>query len=772
MTQQGRTGVDPILEDALNAITGESALDGDKKSVTTSDDDFSPGSSDSPPETQDQGLSSPLMDQGFDDFNEEPLLTPETPTLSSFDPEMTFDQSVLGADDSFLSDVMGDGSFADLSSVSSDDELSEPMKHDPLNDQVSFTEVELQKNKAEGSHSATVPVQKNESDIDADIFLVQEPEFGSLVTSDDNSTSGLEPSSHEDDFEPDSLLTTSTTDLSLSDDPDNEFEDSVDALLSSGDTGLLSGMDSTGFDLDGSNGPESDDDDIDTLLGLEPDDSNFPTTETSPIEKKQSMLDDDDDDDDDQTGSFTDHLASDFLSNVSAYPSSPEFITGSPEQLTGVDPYLLQGEDLDHQVDVKNPEDLEDFLESLDIPKNDPIKNFGPAESMQEPASLSHYLAQEAQHISSTQASSSEPLQPKKTSAEIEPSVKKKGKFVTTLLSALLVAGLCAAAGGYAVYQYSMSQVEANSKELDESSEQFKSTLVALTARAKQLEERLAKTDGQIAKIEGYYTSLQTEQSRVLQEQTRLNEQLASIKQESGEYEAAMIERLQSVLLLTRGISDQMSSQELRLKESVFKETVAALESRATGLGNEQLNAVLKDLQDNTTRLEQIEVNLQAQKTLLTLMGDETEFVKSRLGQMENRETKKTPPAPTRPSTTQSNSTAVNSSTKPNIPQKAPEQIAKELGWQIDIPNPHEESKSGYTLIGVLQKSPGVYEIYVQKKMARSATEYESYIYSPSEKSIIPGYGMIKGVQQTDSDSSVVPYQILTETGIIRGRMR
>lgn len=759
MTQQGRTGVDPILEDALNVITGESALDGDQKSVTTSDDDFSPGSSSSPPVTTEQALVSPLMVQGFDDFNEEPLLTQETPALSSFDP------SVLGADDSFLSDVMGDGSFPDMSSVSSDDELFEPMMHDPLNDLAPFTETAPQKNKSEDSHSAADNRQKNEADIDADIFLVQDSEFGSLVTSDDNS-SGLEPPGHEDDFEPDSLLTTSTTDSLVLDDPDNEFEDSVDALLSSGDAGLLSGMDQTGFDLDGSNGPESDDDDIDKLLGLEPDDSSFPAADTSPIEKNQSRMDDN------QSNSFTDQLASNFLSDASAYPSSPEFIADSPEHLTGIDPYLLQSGEVDNQVDVKNPEDLEDFLESLHIPKNDPMKSFGPAESMQEPESLSHYLAQEARHISSTQASSSEPLQPQKNSGANDPSVKRKGKVIATLLSALLVAGLGAAAGGYAIHQYSMSQVEANSKELDESSEQFKSTLVALTARAKQLEDRLAKTDGQIAKVEGYYTSLQTEQNRVLQEQTRLNEQLASIKQESGEYEAAMIERLQSVLLLTRGISDQMSSQELRLKESVFKETVAALESRASGLGNEQLNAVLKDLQDNTTRLEQIEVNLQAQKTLLTLMGDETEFVKSRLGQMENKETKKSLPAPARPSTTQSNSAAVNSATKSNIPQKAPEQIAKELGWQIDIPNPHEESKSGYTLIGVLQKSPGVYEIYVQKKMARSATEYESYIYSPSEKSIIPGYGMIKGVQQTDSDSSVVPYQILTETGIIRGRMR
>ena len=291
----------------------------------------------------------------------------------------------------------------------------------------------------------------------------------------------------------------------------------------------------------------------------------------------------------------------------------------------------------------------------------------------------------------------------------------------------------------------------------------------SVTKRADALESRMLETEN---KVEQSYTGLLQEQTKLLAEQKLIKDELAKMEIQAGNYEKEMLSRLETLLMLTEGLTAELSTQENRLKDTLFRETMAALAEKGGGADSAQLKKLISQLQKTDQRLEQVEVNLKSQRTLLNLVGDETEYVKGRLGELElNKGSLSLPVNPQKKEPAieergERPTTPVNDKTTSKVNSN------ESRGWDVSVSAKTEADATGYILLGVLQPSPGVFEIYLQPKNARDMTAHETYIYSASKRSFIPGYGAIKGVQEVTNSNSVVPYQVITETGVIVGRTR
>lgn len=401
---------------------------------------------------------------------------------------------------------------------------------------------------------------------------------------------------------------------------------------------------------------------------------------------------------------------------------------------------------------IQGVEDLENFLNSLPISDTSPNKTVD--ELDRSTALLLHSRSPESSNQSEPEAAKQE----ENTTEKSAPSIEQKRKPKFSLLVSILATGLlCSTVATYSTYfvvkNHTPSDTTQRFEEMKQETRMLESQLTSLKDTARQIETLIGSMEGRVSSIEFENQKLTLAQELLKNEHAELSKELSSLKNNASEYEVAMIERLESLLLFTRGLSQNLSEQESRIRDSVFKETIAAIEAKQGQQGNTRLNDVIKALQDNNTKLGQIESTLLSQKTLLSLIGDETEYLKTRVADVE------------RGNFHQNSSTSHSEAASPtNAPP-------------VSVQNPATSQKKpeqagGYMLIGVLQKSPGVFEIYLQHSSAKSATEYETYIFSPSEKSVVPGLGLITGVQGVPSTSSVVPYQIITESGVIKGRQR
>lgn len=807
MTQQGRQGVDPILESALDTLT--SSVDNTESVSTSSDDDFDHVKFEQR-HSNARGVSYEA-DEDEDDDVFEPNNVMGTTTLEAVQDETTEDDDAfnihsgsagspsnndLGVNDAFLSDMMAGVEFSEEniddtnnSSVTPD----ESMDDDNFSDIVENNDADEQKNPdadlvADHGNESN-PSFQNVEDISVDEeSLADIMGLGDDVQSDDALTDlmglgGDEVHSHQDPTplpgDLDEEVEQKSPVLSENDDASNDItdseisEDMFDPIVEP--------------ETDDSSDSDDGDDDLDTLLAGDDstkDKNNIGASDESEVD---ALLEDTSEGflstlgDNDSTYDEKDApLSTDNASTADALETSEAFY-----QDALLNDLMSSDESLESRSDnedsdlpgINRADDLENFLNDLDIPEQTPVYNErkssieqdSPAETVTqnqpiENKPLSNSAAEDK--MENSPPTSKKPNENRQSPPVPLVAVKQNSKFnfVTLCLVTLLGAG-----GGFAANQayqyYKPSDTEAASKIIQQETVRFQQALQDLDRRAKTLEDRLQTSDQKILKVEQYYQSLQQEYAAVMAEQVKLTGNLAELKINADEYEKAMIERLESLLKFTKGISDQVSGQEVRLKDTLFRETIAALESRDKTQDTGQIKALVKTMEANDRRLEQIEVNLQSQKTLLSLMGDETEYVKSRLGQIETSSPPTKTVVETTPPTSAKKATVVTPPTTKVTPTPADT-------WKVDIKPEPVASGINYILIGVLQKTPGVFEIYLQPSNAKSATEYESYIFSPSEKSVIPGYGVITGVQAVSGNATVVPYQIVTESGIIKGRAK
>jgi hypothetical protein len=291
-----------------------------------------------------------------------------------------------------------------------------------------------------------------------------------------------------------------------------------------------------------------------------------------------------------------------------------------------------------------------------------------------------------------------------------------------------------------------------------------------LESRFDKLSDRMKNSSDEKNKLIASYQSLSQSQDELMSEQanqikmiSKLQDSTTGLKRTSEKYETEMLGRLQSVLKLITGVAEKQNIQSQTIRETVLRDALLVMEKN-TPEQSSDVKDIAVELRKSITRISQLEAAVIAQKSHLSLLEGETDYVKTSIQRIQVEGAKEKPKLDNMVKTSKVETSAGNNGSKNALKDfvfvsNEPETVKKYI---------EEVDSEKYYLIGVYAKGSGAYDLYLQPRDAKQATAFESFWYNPSIPSSIPGYGRIIGVRSVQD--SRVPFVVVTENGIIRGK--
>ena len=280
--------------------------------------------------------------------------------------------------------------------------------------------------------------------------------------------------------------------------------------------------------------------------------------------------------------------------------------------------------------------------------------------------------------------------------------------------------------------------------------------IINLQNEVKLLKDAISQTDSlKLKELVDTYKALNKSQSSIAEEQqtqllliSDLQETAVKMQSSASGYEDQMVNRLATMLQFVTNVAENQTVQAKEIKETVLREALAVIEKSGSSDSGKQLIKIVEQLRKSDARISQIEAAVTAQKSHLALVEGETEYVKSTVQELREA-----------------------SYLKSSSPTKEPLSALKpEISDFVFVENKETPAKEDfkYNLIGVYAKGNDSYDIYLQRTDAKNSTEFESYWLSPNRASVIPGYGRVLQIKAVEDLR--VPYVVVTENGIIRGK--
>ena len=281
------------------------------------------------------------------------------------------------------------------------------------------------------------------------------------------------------------------------------------------------------------------------------------------------------------------------------------------------------------------------------------------------------------------------------------------------------------------------------------------------TIRA-ELDEIKASNSDVMRRQEVALAEFKSTVGKLEEEQRSVSRLTKQIKEEAASYEKLMIARLEKQLELMLSLSEKQSSQSQSITDQVMREVESYLKN-AEQASESNIKPLLGELSDAVARIGKIEARVREQAQLISMVENESDYVKALVEKAEQRLAQPKQETPVqRPR-----------ESKPQV--KVESAVAPVYEKPIVRNTPKVEEKPSIPplwLTAVFEnRENGVlrYELFIQNEAERGTPHSTPYIFSNGRVTVIPGYGRILRVESIEGGVDDINYQVVTENGIIKG---
>lgn len=284
----------------------------------------------------------------------------------------------------------------------------------------------------------------------------------------------------------------------------------------------------------------------------------------------------------------------------------------------------------------------------------------------------------------------------------------------------------------------------------------------SISAIRAELDEIKASNSDVMRRQEVALAEFKSTVGKLEEEQRNVSRLTKQIKEEAASYEKLMIARLEKQLELMLSLSEKQSSQSQSITDQVMREVESYLKN-AEQASESNIKPLLGELSDAVARIGKIEARVREQAQLISMVENESDYVKALVEKAEQRLAQPQPETQNqRPP-----------ESKPQV--KVESAVAPVYEKPIVRTTPKVEEKPSIPplwLTAVFEnRENGVlrYELFIQTESERGTPHSTPYIFSNGRVTVIPGYGRILRVESIESGVDDINYQVVTENGIIKG---
>ena len=284
----------------------------------------------------------------------------------------------------------------------------------------------------------------------------------------------------------------------------------------------------------------------------------------------------------------------------------------------------------------------------------------------------------------------------------------------------------------------------------------------SISAIRTELDEIKASNSDVMRRQEVALAEFKSTVGKLEEEQRNVSRLTKQIKEEAASYEKLMIARLEKQLELMLSLSEKQSSQSQSITDQVMREVESYLKN-AEQASESNIKPLLGELSDAVARIGKIEARVREQAQLISMVENESDYVKALVEKAEQRLAQPQPETQNqRPP-----------ESKPQV--KVESAVAPVYEKPIVRTTPKVEEKPSIPplwLTAVFEnRENGVlrYELFIQTESERGTPHSTPYIFSNGRVTVIPGYGRILRVESIEGGVDDINYQVVTENGIIKG---
>ena len=284
----------------------------------------------------------------------------------------------------------------------------------------------------------------------------------------------------------------------------------------------------------------------------------------------------------------------------------------------------------------------------------------------------------------------------------------------------------------------------------------------SISAIRAELDEIKASNSDVMRRQEVALAEFKSTVGKLEEEQRNVSRLTKQIKEEAASYEKLMIARLEKQLELMLSLSEKQSSQSQSITDQVMREVESYLKN-AEQASESNIKPLLGELGDAVARIGKIEARVREQAQLISMVENESDYVKALVEKAEQRLAQPQPETQNqRPP-----------ESKPQV--KVESAVAPVYEKPIVRTTPKVEEKPSIPplwLTAVFEnRENGVlrYELFIQTESERGTPHSTPYIFSNGRVTVIPGYGRILRVESIEGGVDDINYQVVTENGIIKG---
>tara|TARA_Y100000310_G_scaffold24003_1_gene23087 strand:+ start:121993 stop:124161 length:2169 start_codon:yes stop_codon:yes gene_type:complete len=284
----------------------------------------------------------------------------------------------------------------------------------------------------------------------------------------------------------------------------------------------------------------------------------------------------------------------------------------------------------------------------------------------------------------------------------------------------------------------------------------------SISAIRAELDEIKASNSDVMRRQEVALAEFKSTVGKLEEEQRNVSRLTKQIKEGAASYEKLMIARLEKQLELMLSLSEKQSSQSQSITDQVMREVESYLKN-AEQASESNIKPLLGELSDAVARIGKIEARVREQAQLISMVENESDYVKALVEKAEQRLAQPQPETQNqRPP-----------ESKPQV--KVESAVAPVYEKPIVRTTPKVEEKPSIPplwLTAVFEnRENGVlrYELFIQTESERGTPHSTPYIFSNGRVTVIPGYGRILRVESIEGGVDDINYQVVTENGIIKG---
>ena len=284
----------------------------------------------------------------------------------------------------------------------------------------------------------------------------------------------------------------------------------------------------------------------------------------------------------------------------------------------------------------------------------------------------------------------------------------------------------------------------------------------SISAIRAELDEIKASNSDVMRRQEVALAEFKSTVGKLEEEQRNVSRLTKQIKEEAASYEKLMIARLEKQLELMLSLSEKQSSQSQSITDQVMREVESYLKN-AEQASESNIKPLLGELSDAVARIGKIEARVREQAQLISMVENESDYVKALVEKAEQRLAQPQPETQNqRPP-----------ESKPQV--KVESAVAPVYEKPIVRTTPKVEEKPSIPplwLTAVFEnRENGVlrYELFIQNESERGTPHSTPYVFSNGRVTVIPGYGRILRVESIEGGVDDINYQVVTENGIIKG---